>query len=85
MPCGRNTTTISNSDAVDQLLHAGKLPTQDATQFGHAFGEQSQKRRADDRTEERADAADDRPEDDFDGAADVENLLGKKIVVVETR
>ena len=40
-------------------------------------------RRADDRAEQRADAADDRAEDDLDRAADVEDLLGEEVVVVE--
>src|SRR5262249_24354766 len=40
-------------------------------------------KRSDDRTEQRADAAEYGPEYQFDGAEDVENLLGKKIVIIE--
>ena len=42
-----------------------------------------QQERAEHRPEQRADAADDRPEDDLDRAGDVEDLFGEEVVVVE--
>src|ERR1044071_5769908 len=69
--------------AVEHLLYAGDLPAERGEKLGDAIGEQRQHCRAEDRAEERAEAADDRPEDDLDRAADVEDLLGEEIVVIE--
>src|SRR5262245_22029517 len=66
--------------AVELLLHARDLPAERGEQLGDAVGEQRQHRCAKDRTEQRAQAADDRPEDDLDRAADVEDLLGEEVV-----
>src|SRR3954471_23175146 len=70
-------------DAVEHLLHARDLPAERREELGDAVGEQRQDYRAEDRAEERAEAADDRPEDDLDRAADIEDLLGEEVVVVE--
>src|ERR1041384_1318028 len=69
--------------AVDPLLHARDLPAHRGEELGDAVGEEGEHRRAEDRAEEGAEAADDRAEDDLDRAADVEDLLGEEVVVVE--
>src|SRR6185503_11497805 len=88
--CGRGPYAVGQEhdhgeqhDAVEHLLHARNLPAERGDKLGDALGEQRQHRRAEDRAEERAEAADDRPEDDLDRAADVEDLLGEEVVVVE--
>src|SRR6185503_9259336 len=65
-------------DAVEHLLDARNLPAQGAEDLRDAVGEDGQHRRAEDRAEQGADAADDRPEDDLNRAADVEDLLRKQ-------
>src|SRR5918992_6377471 len=70
-------------DAVEHLLDAGNLPAERSERLGDAVGEQGEHRRAEDRTEEGADAADHRAENDLDRAADVEDLLGEEVVVIE--
>src|SRR4051794_25890241 len=70
-------------DAVEHLLHARDLPAERREELGDAVGEQRQDCGAEDRAEQRAEPADDRPEDDLDGTADIEDLLGEEVVVVE--
>src|SRR5512134_1894016 len=70
-------------DTVEHLLDAGDLDAHRREQLGDRIGEDRQHRRAENRPEQGADAADDRPEDDLDRPADVEDLLGEEIVVIE--
>src|SRR5262245_52828975 len=69
--------------AVEHLLDARYFPAERGEQLGDAVGKQGKHCGAEDRAEQRADAADDRAEDDLDRAADVEDLLGEEIVVIE--
>src|SRR5688572_17104686 len=68
---------------VEHLLDAGDLPAERGERLGDAVGKKRQHRRTEDRSEEGADAADHRAEDDLDRAADVEDLLGEEVVVIE--
>src|SRR5689334_17595522 len=70
--------------AVENLLHAGNFPAQGGEELGDAVGKEREHCGTEDRAEEGAQAADDRAEDDLDRAADVEDLLGEEVVVVES-
>src|SRR5688572_17982378 len=69
--------------AVEHLLYARHVDAKLQHQLAHSLGEPGDEQRADQRADEGADAADDRTEDQLDRARDVEDLLGKEIVVVE--
>src|SRR5690606_13723891 len=66
-------------DAVENLLDARDLVPGELQRRVDAFRGQGQHRRAEDRSEQGADAADDRRQDDLDGTADMEDLLGKQV------
>ena len=69
---------------VGRLLEAAWAADADRRQHcRQRLGKPGENERAKDRAKQRADPADDRPEDDLDRAADVEDLLGEKVVVVE--
>src|SRR3990172_2396294 len=69
--------------AVEHLLHTRNVESERSDQFGDAVGKHRKKNGSEYRSEKRAQSAYDGSEDDFDRAADVKNLLGEKIVVVE--
>src|SRR5688572_19819724 len=69
--------------AVEHLLHARHVDAELQHQLAHSLGEPGDEQRADQWADQRADAADDGAEDQLDGARDVEDLLGKQVVVVE--
>ena len=71
------------ADAVEDLLGARHVDAEAEHALAQRLGEAGDQERADDRAEQGADAADDRPQDQLDRAADVEDLLGKQVVVVE--
>src|SRR5690606_34158995 len=73
----------AQGDAVEDLLDARDLVPGEFERRIDAFRHQRQHRRAEHRPEQGADAADDRRHEDLDRAADVEDLLGKQVVVVE--
>ena len=60
-------------------------PAERMQELGHPLGQARQQECTEDRTEQRADAADDRREDQFDRARDVKDLLGEQVVVDRTR
>src|SRR3972149_2619892 len=69
------------ADSVEDLLDAGHVHAEHEHDIAQAFGECGKHERADDRSKQRSDAADDRPENDLDRTADAEDLLREKIVV----
>ncbi len=72
------------ADAVEHLLARRATSKPNACSVSrHRLRQAGQQERAEDRTEQRADAADDRREDQLDRARDVEDLLGKQVVVIE--
>ena len=71
------------ADAVEHLLGARHVDPGAGQDSGQRLGEAGEQECPEDRSEQRADAADDRPQDDLDRAPDVEHLLGKQVVVVE--
>src|SRR5882724_7438869 len=71
------------ADAVEHAFDARNIETVGAQKLLKTFGKTSDQEGADHRTEQRADAADDRAEDDLDRAQNEERLLGKQVVVVE--
>src|SRR5581483_8569548 len=72
-------------DPVNHLFDARRLPAERRDDFARAFRQRREQRGADDGAEKRADAADDRTQNDFHRAVDAEDLLGKKIAVVKRR
>src|SRR5512135_689886 len=64
-------------DAVEHLLHARNVPSHGGDQVVQQDGERSNHGGAEGRAEQGADPAHDRPEDDLDRLANVEELLGK--------
>src|SRR5690606_24693186 len=80
---GHEHDRCAQGDAVEDLLHAGDLVAGEFERRVDPLGAQGGARRAQPRPERRTDPADDRREDHLDGPADMEDLLGKEIVVVE--
>src|ERR1700693_6334394 len=72
------------ANAVENLLGARRFHAEDMQQIGQALGEPSEQKRSQNRPEERADAADDRCQDQLDRTRDMENLLGEQVVVIKS-
>src|ERR1700674_625312 len=71
------------TNTVEDLLGARRLHAEGVQQIGQALGEPGEQERPQNRTEQRAVAADDRRQDQLDRPRDVENLLGKQVVVIK--
>ena len=80
---GQGDDDEQQAGAVEHLLGAGQIEAERGQRAVQRFGKAGEQEGADDRPEQRSEAADDRADDDLDRARDVEDLLGKQVVVVE--